>query len=737
MKQYCEDPRVVGNRPADGKTLALLRRLLKRSRRFTIMLMGALACLAILALLLATAIGETAEGQVAKQTFQANCASLYEAPPDHGGKLWCRYHNASIDEYYQMLSRKSAEAKWDVFDRAGSYTAMDDTRVGQGFYRYMNYEPLVSILDSTLNENVRLWAHPLDNGHKLFNILLAEYYYNAPEDAPIRKRDYSELAASLGGGSVRLKDCELYDWVMNGYDQGCVTETTFTEMDDYYLFEVRPTEHAEPIEVLFRDYSYFDLWGEMTSREQVTGNSTTFRVMYAPCPDHDMTIQLDMKVFDSPWRLETVMKKGKTLLRVTCESEPEPGDYRLFVADQEGDATSPEAAKVLLTPENHYSMDYDFSTLLNLPSGDYEFAIGEVGQLASEIEGNWFSYSYDEKEKCASDPDDGRADDQYGNEREFRRLVSHSTLSPVDGSFDEIMDNISARYSAAGLKDDVVDGVVMALHYCPQDFREAFLYGFYEYYMRQGSGAVCQFIPPDTMNISTMSFLTSRTDRMICVIFHESGHALDYCVGSGGYCSVTDHFDAVLNAIAEDLWTITFDTLAEYQEEHRDSPVGRYSEDECTQLVSKIWNLHLFIGSKKLEQRDCKDLTEDEFEALEWIRKRLKEQMPIVLTDYSNADMRDVLCGWTGNKIKRIIGDFSHTARYFWDYSDNPPKRKSTLYTEAWAEYYAAIMLNSEGRIRINRQWFPNLCTLFEEQMRSIRDIYRDRMLGEYLAAAS
>lgn len=203
-------------------------------------------------------------------------AATCEAPPDYDGSLWRTYHGATEEAYYDMLVRKSEEANWDLFTRAGACEPMDDTMVGEGFYRYLSYEPFMDHLTCAnllyANYDMQSWyIHPLSDSEQLLFLFLIQYYQSRPADSPLREQGFAEFARPFFSGSVRLRQCELYDWVTDGYDQGYVDCLIYTEADDYYLFECTPEDGGDPIQVLIRDYAYYDAWQPMNSREALEG----------------------------------------------------------------------------------------------------------------------------------------------------------------------------------------------------------------------------------------------------------------------------------------------------------------------------------------------------------------------------------------------------------------------------------------------------------------------------------
>lgn len=239
------------------------------------LILAAALLLAVIGLCPAPANAESS-AQLAWLDRLQNQEGMYEAPPSYDGSLWKTYHNATDAEYYEMFMRKSEDANWDLFARAGTCQPMDDTTVGVGFCRYLSYEPFMEHMAcaTTLYTNYYMqswYIRPLPDSEHLLFLFLIQYYQTSPADSPLREQRFAEFARPFLSGSVRLTECELYDWVTDGYDQGYMDYTVYTEADDYFLFECTPEDSGEPIQVLIRDYAYYDAWRVMSGREDIKG----------------------------------------------------------------------------------------------------------------------------------------------------------------------------------------------------------------------------------------------------------------------------------------------------------------------------------------------------------------------------------------------------------------------------------------------------------------------------------
>lgn len=290
---------------------------------------------------LAPALAESS-ARLAWNERAAELAANYEMPPDYDGSLWRTYHGATEEEYYDMLVRKSEDANWDLFVRSGVCQPMDDTMVGEGFYRYLSYEPFMDKLTCAsqlyTNYDMQSWyIHPLSDSEQLLFLFLIQYYQNSPADSPLREQGFAEFARPFFSGSVRLRQCELYDWVTDGYDQGYVDCLIYTEADDYYLFECTPEDGGDPIQVLVHDYAYYDAWRPMNNREAIEGPvvETDINALMDITYGGILTSQLDVKVLN----VESI--KFKVDVRYENAEEEGSIDAIITVDFERGDEENP------------------------------------------------------------------------------------------------------------------------------------------------------------------------------------------------------------------------------------------------------------------------------------------------------------------------------------------------------------------------------------------------------------
>ena len=188
---------------------------------------------------------------------------------------------------------------------------------------------------------------------------------------------YREYAA----GGIKLVESELYDWMYNGQGVDPGDSSTPVEMDEYYLFELTDAE-GKSHSVVICCYSLY-AGGDDVSVKEV-----------------------------SPWTLRVTEEKGKTIAHISRHGE-KGTEYSLKVINDQGDGVLKE--KEFGTYKIGKESAFDFSTEIGLESGTAHFYASKQGTAADpEVVG---TYKYDEKKKV----DD---DDAFGNEREFRRLMT-------------------------------------------------------------------------------------------------------------------------------------------------------------------------------------------------------------------------------------------------------------------------------------------------------------------------
>ena len=421
--------------------------------------------------------------------------------------------------------------------------------------------------------------------------------------------------------------------------------------------------------------------------------------------------------------LSVTREKGKTLLNVHYpQSQENPTEYVLTQKNMDTDeektiAVLQSSSETGDEEDRKNTVTYDFSTQLNLQSGTYQFTL--IDQKASEdLESSvTLSYVYDENEKIAED-------DEFGNEREYRRLLANSD-SPLGNK--QFTDNIRQRLTNIGLSSDKIDTIIEDIKNAEDPYKSLFLYSFYKYSFEESNKS--QFVPEENkvaIDESVLLDLVSEAE-FYTTFFHESGHAIDWNACDDGYYTAIVNWDHNLDLYIEDTHMIVSRLLGPWFEENGDSVVC--TEDE---LAEKIFG-HLFNNDPKITRKDCGDLSEDEYKAYKYVEKSLQDEMSIISSfkNGDNLDMTDVLMGLTANKIapiflgSKIVG---HPTDYWWTVDEKTGVEQMTSgpYKEGWTECFTALFLGNEEMIESNECYFPLTCEYYKTMAGTLLSYYQN-----------
>ena len=176
--------------------------------------------------------------------------------------------------------------------------------------------------------------------------------------------------------------------------------------------------------------------------------------------------------------LAITREKGKTILNVQFhQAQKNPPVYSLIQKDN--DSGKKKTIALVQPPtegapeeDQEDTLSYDFSTDLQLESGSYRFYLLEEGADEDAEPFVVVNYQYDEGEKIPED-------DQYGNEREFRRLLSKAIKeNQALSSNEELRNNITQRMETFGLPRETAESIARAALAESGSFGKSFLYVF-------------------------------------------------------------------------------------------------------------------------------------------------------------------------------------------------------------------------------------------------------------------
>lgn len=407
------------------------------------------------------------------------------------------------------------------------------------------------------------------------------------------------------------------------------------------------------------------------------------------------------------WTFQTEELKGRTLIHLDYlgkESEIANKLFMLGVTDEHGDEYVYRDSDLAFNMSTQIKA-FDISTDLALTTGVYELTVidrdtGERFKIMDPLD-------YDESYKIPG------TDDEYGNEREYRRLVATTGGNNLLLN-ESIAENIRSRYNAFGLREDTIHCMIDWLKSCNENYRNMFLFGFYKYKLVSEKGSTQTRTNNDllTINVTPDDLKSKESELQACKIIHECGHAVDFLSDNFVYhLGMGELGEAALDDLALQIYV----PFTQWQENHPDVVLNDKEDwdvDFCGRAFFK-----LYTGEKNYDESG---MNKQEFKVFKWILEQIKEKMPVNSDRvYSNADMRDIIVGWTGHKVKNILSS-SHPLEKFWDYSETPAVWTFSLYYEAWAEFFASNVVSERSCLEINQEIMPSTCSVFSSNTASI-----------------
>jgi hypothetical protein len=429
---------------------------------------------------------------------------------------------------------------------------------------------------------------------------------------------------------------------------------------------------------------------------------------------------------EDPWDFSYEEQKGKTELCLSyAGTEDNVGkDYILQVFSEEGE--------ILKNWSIHSgdSKQYDFSTDLQLPSGTYRFRVS----LKEDTSLYWENtYVYDEAEKCDSD-------DAFGNEREYRRLLSEAASeNPLEQS--GIWNNMQTRLVNVGLDSSTADKILNTLKEASEHYRNLFLYSFYKYsYCMDGGETAYR---PDTNLINFGSSLAGKDG--VTTFFHEAGHAIDGNICPGSYYTASE-LTTIFELMQQDFKNIVSIDLQSWLDDQKITK----SDEEKNLLLNKICedligpdNMHLedksFWGNSwtKLVVDAPDDLNDEELKAFYAVIDSISSDLRSM--KFSNANMAmDVFAGMTNNKVNSftyggflgLLTAYGHGPvmgdDYYW-YTEEGVGRVR-LVTEPWAEFFATWIVEDQQTLVWNNEYFSTASAYFGDLSETLLTYYKENL---------
>ena len=452
--------------------------------------------------------------------------------------------------------------------------------------------------------------------------------------------------------------------------------------------------------------------------------------------------------------LSVTREKGKTLLNVQFHQAQE--DPPVYMLVQRNMYTAEEKTIALLQPpstsddeeDQEYTITYDFSTQLNLESGSYQFKLIDEKAPEDAEPAMVVSYIYDENEKIAED-------DEFGNEREYRRLVSFSEYdNPLDDPL--VIENIRSRLLNTVLKEKTVDKIITRLSHAPDRVSKVFLYEFYKYTFDSTKGGSSNTTSTRTIHINEE--MASKDDYDLpFAIFHESGHLAEalYWLDVDGFCFANK--DMIYNMLCEDTMDIIEMVLQEWADKEKKTLSKSdlaHTGDSLLANISKclLSDKYIYSSFGGLCLRDPDGLTPEELDAYNFVIEKLGDS---IRGDFLNPAMNgisgklnellvngnmviDVLPGLTNNKLYADYSFWDHIQAvlgvygkghgpgfddwYYWYYEDGRPSEM--LAREAFAEYYASYYAKDTVLLSINQEYFTSTCDFYDDLIYDLAKYY-------------
>lgn len=312
--------------------------------------------------------------------------------------------------------------------------------------------------------------------------------------------------------------------------------------------------------------------------------------------------------------------------------------------------------------------------------------------------------------------------------RYYEHLMNHihAGENPLEDRNNEFVQILRERLRSGGLSDAEVNKVVSTLSDAPAKYRDLYLMALFNYSIsrKKGSGSLYTTSWGTPSNSITLG--TSFADNFITTFCHESGHAIERNL------QFLDDKDKVI-IVRPDLKSSVF----KIQEALFDDVRALIRQEVITQYGSTLSDESIvdafvngdaqekgLFGSRKVHDsiKDDKMLSEVYKSVRDSLESKMKQ------TPASNANMvRDIIGGVTNNKI--YCGGGHSDKNYWYEANGNVTYLQEA---EAWAEFFAAKILNDETRNAQNARYFPTATVELENMADQLYNYYLDYYTNTY-----
>ena len=314
-------------------------------------------------------------------------------------------------------------------------------------------------------------------------------------------------------------------------------------------------------------------------------------------------------------------------------------------------------------------------------------------------------------------------------EREARRREYEEILrSPDPASNPRIYEIIDARLEDCGFNQRHRELVVNSVQNAPQDFRDIYLYSFYQYDIQSGAahGYSGVYVSAEnTMYVDPNAFSTEKSFQD--TYFHETGHAIDR--NAGNLSTSTRLFSQITTDTENDI----------------NSKIDVYADGLTPAEKNHILQAFMSGDARETSTNWLGKPTGYPPADLSYAEKQVYKKV----VQACDADLRntsaesdcmpwDIINGITNNTLSSYGGHRKNYAgEYYW--FDSGGNRTGHECHEAWAEYYSSMMTGDVDSQSDNTAYLPNASNYMDLIAQGAAQRYRGQpsVLNHMIAASS
>lgn len=291
-----------------------------------------------------------------------------------------------------------------------------------------------------------------------------------------------------------------------------------------------------------------------------------------------------------------------------------------------------------------------------------------------------------------------------------KALLAHEDLINSDAGGNVIWDMVSAKLRKAGILQERVNSLIATLRGADPTYRNLYLYslGTYDIVAEKASLSASYFDQDsDKLYLKRSSNYSSGT-LYDYVVFHESGHAIDWNYNGGGLDSLNDEATA---AVLGDVRSLLSDRVGAAI-----SASGVTSAVDGNKVVDALMDYRVLLKPDML--RNELGLTEDEVTVYNRLASDMSGEMNTTLPINNGCMVWDAVEGATNYAVH---GNFGHyylfntqykeaAKTYYYNLQGTP-----SITTEPWAEFFSANLMGDTNTLQKNWSYLPQTCKYFAE----------------------